>query len=89
MKLHGPGEVEPGPLRLPDGGHTVPGVAQIGMFRYHLTVLPTRPGDGSDDEPTKRPGSHRVGDGDDGWELVRSHVTKDDVSTLLLYRKPA
>ncbi len=86
MKRQRDGGVEPGPLQPSDDRHTVGFVSEMGDFRYHLTVLPTRQGDGDDDEPTRGHGSHRV---DDGWELVRSHMTKDEVSTLLLYRKPA
>ena len=62
-------------------------MVQPAGFRYHLTVLPAHFDDG--DEPERSPSSTGVIDGDDGWELVRSHVTQDEVSRLVLYRKRA
>jgi hypothetical protein len=56
-------------------------------FRYHLTVLPANFDDG--EEPERGPRSEGVIDGDDGWVLVRSRVTQDEVSRLMSYRKHA
>jgi hypothetical protein len=55
-----------------------------GTFRYRVAAVPARPAvdQRSDVATTARPA-------DDGWELVRSRQTKDGVSTLLLYRRPA
>lgn len=53
-------------------------------FRFRVSVVPARQR-GDNDGPD--------GDGgvpaDDGWELVRSGQTKDGISTLLVYRRPA
>ena len=53
-------------------------------FRYRVAAVPARPAvdQHAEGDATARPA-------DDGWELVRSRHTKDGVSTLLLYRRPA
>ena len=54
-----------------------------GMFRYRVAAVPARPEEGDED------GGETRATTDDGWELVRTRPTKDGVSTLLLYRRPA
>ena len=60
------------------------GAVDQGRFLYRVAAIPARPED--DSEPA--PGDRQRG-ADDGWELVRARPTKDGVSTLLLYRRPA
>ncbi len=54
-----------------------------GTFRYRVAAVPARPEDAGDERGEARRTT------DDGWELVRARPTKDGVSTLLLYRRPA
>jgi len=56
-----------------------------GVFQSRVAAIPARPdGDESDNN-----GGDARKTTDDGWELVRVRPTKDGVSTLLLYRRPA
>jgi hypothetical protein len=57
-----------------------------GRFRYRVAAVPAgRRGD----EDQVSAGAAPVQPGEQGWELVRSRQTKDGVSTLFLYRRPA
>ncbi|HXX91853.1 MAG TPA: hypothetical protein VEI83_16670 [Acidimicrobiales bacterium] len=53
-----------------------------GRFRYRVAAVPARR---EPDDVEASHADHQV----DGWELVRARLTKDGISTLLLYRRPA
>ncbi|HYA67140.1 MAG TPA: hypothetical protein VED63_00265 [Acidimicrobiales bacterium] len=56
-----------------------------GVFRYRVAAVPALPGDNDEGDG----GSDARNTTEAGWELVRARPTKDGVSTLLLYRRPA
>lgn len=53
------------------------------VFRYRVAAVPARP----EEDDNGSGDAHNTTE--DGWELVRARPTKDGVSTLLLYRRPA
>jgi hypothetical protein len=57
-----------------------------GRFRYRVAAVPASR---SDDEDHGTAGAGPAHPGEDGWELIRSRQTKDGVSMLFLYRRPA
>ena len=77
-----------GPCQRPTGTPKVRVVRGTNTGRYRVIVLSAEPPD-PDDSRDPRAANEGSVTADEGWELVRSRVTKDGVSRLLVYRKSA